>query len=152
MVTNVRIGDELWYFDRTRGAYSCTILRTVESNGEMGYYDEMDRYHTPEELFYSRKEAIENVRTRIKYTNKPDLPAGTTDFKPGDKVYFIDINPYMIHDAILTLVEKHRSYAYDGYCYHYKGMKEGYYSQQIAKPFATLAEAKSAIINGKDGW
>ena len=151
MVTDVKIGDKLWYFDRTYGAYSCTIRRTVEINGEMKYYDEMRKQHTPEELFYSRREAVENVPTYLKYTDKPDLSAGTTDFKHGDKVYFIDINPYMIHDAILTVVEKHQSYAYDGYCYSYE-IKEGYYPQKINKPFATLEEAKSAIINGKDGW
>jgi hypothetical protein len=146
MVQNVKLNDEFYYLDRTRGIYRCKILRILETNGKFTYFDENRREHYPEELFYNKKDIINSIPQRLKYTDKPELPAGTKDFKYGDKVYFIEINPYMIHDAVLNLSQKSTCTTYEGYTYKYRGTKEGYFSQDIYKPFATLEEVKEYIL------
>lgn len=146
MVNSVKIGDELYYLDKTRGIYKCTIRGIIDTNGIISYRDNRNIIHYRENLFYSKEEVIEVIPTRIQYTDIPDLPEGT-DFKYGDKVYFVDINPYMIHDAILDFVEKSQSSSYSGYCYKYKGSKKGYNSESIFSPFATLQEVKKYIAS-----
>ena len=144
MVTNVNLLDELYYLDRTRGIYKCTIFNIIETNGYITYTDNNRINHKPEDLYYNKRDI--KIPCCVKHTDKPDLPIGTKDFKYGDKVYFIDINPYMIHTAILTLVQKESCYSYDSYTYKYEGAKDGYYSESIYQPFATLEEAKDYII------
>lgn len=144
MINSAKIGDELYYLDRTHGIYRCVIQGIIDTNGIISYRDNRNMRHYPENLFYTKKDVVEAIPTNIQYTDIPDLPAGT-DFKYGDKVYFVDINPYMIHDAILNFVEKSQSSTYSGYCYKYRGAKKGYNSESIFSPFATLQEVKEHI-------
>lgn len=146
MVKSIKIGDELYYLDRTHGIYKCVIQGIIETNGVVSYRDNRNIIHYPENLFYSKKEVIELIPIRINYTDLPDLSPGT-DFKYGDKVYFIGVNPYIIYDAILDFVEKSQSSTYNGYCYKYRGKKKGHNSESIFSPFATLQEVKEYINN-----
>lgn len=143
MITDAKLNDKFYYFDRTHGIRVCKIFKIIETNGYIVYQDFNKNIYKPEDLYYSAKDI--KIPCNVKHTDKPDLPAGTKDFKYGDKVYFIDINPYMIHTAILTLVQKESCSSYTGYTYKYEGAKEGYFSQGIYKPFATLEEAKSSV-------